>query len=63
MTMTIMPAMLISFISILVNGFFFISGFFDLFGGKEIIEITSIAMLKSVGWYYGIFFILASLLR
>lgn len=58
MIMTIMPAMLISFISILVNGFCFVAGFFDLFGGKEIIEITSIAMLKSVGWYYGILFLL-----
>jgi cellulose synthase/poly-beta-1,6-N-acetylglucosamine synthase-like glycosyltransferase len=58
MTMTIMPAMLISSVSILVNGFFFAAGFFDLFGGKEIIEITSIAMLKSVGWYYGILFLL-----
>ncbi|MDR7080144.1 cellulose synthase/poly-beta-1,6-N-acetylglucosamine synthase-like glycosyltransferase [Neobacillus niacini] len=58
MTMTIMPAMLISCISILINGFFFTAGFFDLFGGKEIIEITSIAMLKSVVWYYGILFIL-----
>ena len=58
MTMTIMPAMLISSVSILVNGFFFSAGFFDLFGGKDIIEITSIAMMKSVGWYYGILFLL-----
>ena len=56
--MTIMPAMLISSVSILVNGFFFSAGFFDLFGGKDIIEITSIAMMKSVGWYYGILFLL-----
>ena len=58
MTMTIMPAMLISSVSILVNGFFFSAGFFDLFGGKDIIEITSIAMMKSVGWYYGILFLI-----
>ena len=58
MTMTIMPAMLISSVSILVNGFFFTAGLFDLFGGKDIIEITSIAMVKSVGWYYGILFLL-----
>ena len=58
MTMTIMPAMLISCVSILVNGFFFSAGIFDLFGGKDIIEITSIAMLKSVVWYYGILFLL-----
>ncbi|WP_338471704.1 glycosyltransferase family 2 protein [Niallia sp. XMNu-256] len=58
MTMTIMPAMLISFASILVNGFFFAAGFFDLFGGKAVIEMTSIALLKSVCWYYGVLFIL-----
>ncbi|WP_428910911.1 glycosyltransferase family 2 protein [Niallia sp. Krafla_26] len=61
MTMTIMPAMLISFISILVNGFFFTAGILDFFGGKEMIEITSIAMLKSVAWYYGILFLLGSI--
>ncbi len=58
MTMTIMPAMLVSSISILVNGFFYLTGFFDLFGGKEIIQLTSMAMLKSVGWYYVILFII-----
>ncbi|SDN86261.1 Glycosyltransferase, catalytic subunit of cellulose synthase and poly-beta-1,6-N-acetylglucosamine synthase [Bacillus sp. OK048] len=58
MTMTIMPAMLVSSISILVNGSFYLAGFFDLFGGKEIIHLTAMAMLKSVGWYYGILFII-----
>ena len=58
MTMTIMPAMLISSISIMVNGLFYLAGFFELFDGKEIIHVTTMAMLKSVGWYYGILFIL-----
>jgi cellulose synthase/poly-beta-1,6-N-acetylglucosamine synthase-like glycosyltransferase len=58
MTMTIMPAMLVSCISILVNGLFYLAGFFDLFGGKEIIHLTSMAMLKSFGWYYVILFII-----
>ena len=58
MTMTIMPAMLISSLSMIVNGFFYLAGFFELFGGKELIHVTTIAMLKSVGWYYGLLFIL-----
>lgn len=58
MTMTIMPAMLISSISIIVNGLFYLAGFFELFGGKDVIHTTAMAMLKSVGWYYGILFIL-----
>ena len=47
MTMTIMPAMLISSISIMVNGLFYLAGLFDLFDGKEIIQVTTMAMLKS----------------
>ena len=58
MAMTIMPAMLISSISIVVNGFFYLAGIFELFGGKEMIHVTTMAMLKSVVWYYGILFIL-----
>ncbi len=49
MTMTIMPAMLISSISIMVNGLFYLAGFFELIEGKEIIHATTMAMLKSVG--------------
>lgn len=58
MTMTIMPAMLVSSLSMIVNGFFYLAGFFELFGGKELIHVTTIAMLKSTGWYYGLLFIL-----
>ena len=58
MTMTIMPAMLISSLSMIVNGSFYLAGFFELFGGKELIHVTTIAMLKSIGWYYGLLFIL-----
>ena len=58
MTMTIMPAMLISSISMMVNGLFYLAGFFELLDGKGIIHETTIAMLVSVGWYYGILFLL-----
>lgn len=58
MTMTIMPAMLVSSLSMIVNGSFYLAGFFELFGGKELIHVTTIAMLKSVAWYYGLLFIL-----
>ncbi|MBP3038217.1 glycosyltransferase [Bacillaceae bacterium Marseille-Q3522] len=55
LTMTILPAILISSISILVNGIFFVAGFFD---GKELFENTSISILKSIVWYYGVLFML-----
>lgn len=58
MTMTIMPAMLVSSISILVNGLFYLADFFGFFDGKEIMHATTMAMVKSVCWYYGILFIL-----
>ncbi len=35
MTMTIMPAMLVSSISIMVNGLFYLAGFFELIDGKD----------------------------
>ncbi|MBB6446199.1 hypothetical protein [Bacillus benzoevorans] len=38
MTMTIMPAMLISSFSILVNGLFYLAGLLELIDGKEIIH-------------------------
>ena len=47
MTMTIMPAMLISSISIIVNGLFYLAVFFELIDGKGIIHETTMAMLKS----------------
>jgi len=58
MTMTIMPAMLISSVSIIVNGLFYLAGIFELFDEKEIVHVTTMVMLKSIGWYYAILFIL-----
>lgn len=58
MTMTIMPAMLISSISILVNGTFYLAGLFELIEGKEVIQEINLIMLKAFTWYYGILFIL-----
>lgn len=58
MTMTIMPAMLVSCVSMLVNGFFYFAGFFEIIDGKGIVPTTSIAMLKSFFLYYGILFML-----
>ena len=58
MAMTIMPAMLISSLSILVNGFFYLASFFELIDGKEIMHTTTMAMVKSVCWYYGILFMI-----
>jgi cellulose synthase/poly-beta-1,6-N-acetylglucosamine synthase-like glycosyltransferase len=57
MTMTIMPAMLISSFSILVNGLFYLAGLFELIEGKEIIHEINLIMLKSFAWYYGVLFI------
>ena len=58
MAMTIMPAMLISSFSMMVNGLFYLAVFFELLDGKGIFHETTIAMLVSVGWYYGILFLL-----
>ena len=61
MTMTIMPAMLISCLSITVNGLFYLAGLLELFEGKEIIHETTLAMYRSFLWYYGILFIMGLL--
>ena len=58
MTMTIMPAMLISSFSILVNGTFYLAGLFELIEGKKVIQEINLIMLKAFIWYYGILFIL-----
>lgn len=57
MMMTIMPAMLISCFSIAVNGSIYLAGIFGVFESKEIIQVTTMAMLKSAAWYYSILFI------
>ncbi|WP_217424801.1 glycosyltransferase family 2 protein [Virgibacillus ihumii] len=56
--MTILPAALISFLSITVNGFFFLAGTLEIIEGKNIISTTAAAFLSSVGWIYVILFIL-----
>lgn len=58
MTMTIMPAMLASSISMMVNGLFYLAVFLGLFNGKVIITATTMELLNSIGWYYGILFTL-----
>ncbi|RLL48270.1 glycosyltransferase [Oceanobacillus piezotolerans] len=58
MTMTIMPAMLISCFTISINLLFYLAGIAGIFDSKEIIQATSAAMFKAFGWYYGILYIL-----
>jgi cellulose synthase/poly-beta-1,6-N-acetylglucosamine synthase-like glycosyltransferase len=58
MTMTIMPAMLVSSASMLVNGFFYLGGLFELFDEKGIVHATTLGIIQSFGWYYGILFVL-----
>ncbi|MGE7665517.1 glycosyltransferase family 2 protein [Ureibacillus composti] len=58
MTMTIMPAMLISCTSLIVNGLFYIAGILGVLDGKEVIEVTTIALVRSFCWYYGLLFVL-----
>lgn len=57
MMMTIMPAMLISCFSIVVNVSFYLAGILGVFDSKEIIQVTTMAMLRAATWYYGILFI------
>jgi cellulose synthase/poly-beta-1,6-N-acetylglucosamine synthase-like glycosyltransferase len=58
MMMTIMPAMLVSFISIVVNSGFYLASLLGMFDEKGIVRETSIGILTSFGWYYGILFLL-----
>ena len=58
MTMTIMPTMLISCISIVVNGLFYGAGILDAIDGKVTIYAITIAILKSLGWNYGVLFLM-----
>lgn len=58
MAMTVMPAMLITCFSIAVNSSFYLAGIFGIIDGKEIIPVTTFAILKSFCWYFGILFIL-----
>ncbi len=58
MTMTIMPAMLITFFSMTVNSSFYLAGMLGFIEGKEVITVTTMAILKSICWYYGILFVI-----
>ncbi|UOQ92152.1 glycosyltransferase [Halobacillus shinanisalinarum] len=58
MAMIIMPAVLISFLSIIVNGSFLLAGFFGILEGVETIQASSMALLQCVGQIYVILFIL-----
>lgn len=58
MIMTIMPAILVSSISLILNGLFYLAVFFELFHDKELINITITGVLYSIGWSYGIRYIL-----
>jgi cellulose synthase/poly-beta-1,6-N-acetylglucosamine synthase-like glycosyltransferase len=58
MTMTIMPAMLISSLSFLVNGFFYLASLLELVDGAGSIKLIYMEMVKSIGWYYGLLFMI-----
>lgn len=57
-SMTIMPAMLISFMSIVVNSGFYLAALLDIVEGKGIVQETTMGILTSIGWYYGILFMI-----
>ncbi|MDP4104645.1 MAG: glycosyltransferase family 2 protein [Bacillota bacterium] len=57
MTMTIMPTMLISIISLLVNVILYLAVLFGTKDGKVTFDVIMTLMLKSFGWNYGILFI------
>ena len=62
MIMTIMPAMLISCMSIIGNGLLYgIAVLFELNNGQGVIQSATLGIFKSIAWYYGILFILALL--
>ncbi len=58
MTMTLMPAMLITCFSIVVNSSFYLAAILGFIVEKEIIFVTTISILKSFIWYYSILFII-----
>ncbi|MFB5088401.1 glycosyltransferase family 2 protein [Psychrobacillus sp. PGGUH221] len=58
MTMMIMPAMLVSSISIMVNGLLYLGIFMGIFEGKGIMQGATTAIIESFVWYYGILFVL-----
>ncbi|WP_010531573.1 glycosyltransferase family 2 protein [Lentibacillus jeotgali] len=57
MAMTILPAALFSFLSIIVNGSFVLAGVFEIIDGKAI-QASFMALLQCISWIYSILFIL-----
>ncbi|MRG87417.1 glycosyltransferase family 2 protein [Salinibacillus xinjiangensis] len=55
MTMTIMPALLISCLSMLINVSFYLTGL--ILEQKEIVDLTNQAILESIGSYYGLLYL------
>ncbi|WP_200816502.1 glycosyltransferase family 2 protein [Salirhabdus sp. Marseille-P4669] len=53
MTMTIMPALLISLFSLFVNGVFYVNAVFEVIDEKGFVQAMNIVMLKSLIGYYG----------
>lgn len=58
MIMTIMPAMLVSSISFFIYGLFSVGIFLDVVDGAKNIQLIYTDMVKSIGWYYGLLFII-----
>ncbi|MCM3741385.1 glycosyltransferase [Oceanobacillus luteolus] len=58
MTMMILPAMLVSFFSILVNMAFLIAGVTGIIDDREVIPVTIATILRFLCWYYGILYLL-----
>ncbi|WP_242965409.1 glycosyltransferase family 2 protein [Dehalobacterium formicoaceticum] len=59
--MTIMPALLLSITSFVVNGLFFLMGLINPNFGDQILQVTFIAILSSFGIYYTILFTLGTI--
>ncbi|MFC7684560.1 glycosyltransferase family 2 protein [Ureibacillus sp. GCM10028918] len=58
MTMTIMPAMILTNVSILVNGLFYLAVLFNIFEEVSVVN-TTLLILQSIGMYYSVMFFMA----
>ncbi|WP_217490916.1 glycosyltransferase family 2 protein [Bacillus sp. FJAT-27225] len=58
MAMTIMLVVVVTGFSILVNGFVYLATLLGLIEGNEIVETMTIQLLQSIGWSYGIIFVI-----
>jgi len=62
MAMTIMPAMLLTCLTILVHGFYYFAIALGLFDYPTfILEATNSSALMTAAWFYGVLFIIASI--